>query len=169
MAINHKRLEVANQVLQELGKYEFTVDRSRLYFSWVASSGKSFRRLWLTKADSDYPTWYRNVRGYLGCGGTVMTAIAHLALWVRELPCYPIETWEHWCGESVRMRGGDTIIPLLKENQYPTGFACVFCGNPKGRKDWYWFSKHPKHSGFGCCHPECQQIKDLRNKLAEKL
>lgn len=168
--IHKDRLEIANKVLAALGesyqKVEFTIsDRNRLTLNWFDYHGKPYSRPWATEGGSCYPSWYRK----LATGGTMITAIAQLALWVRGLPCYPIQTWKYWFGESVGMRGGETILPLLKDSGcYPDGLSCAFCGATGTRRDWYWFSPHPKHSGFGCMHPECQPIKDLRNKLSSK-
>lgn len=167
--IHKDRLEIANKVLAALGesyrKTEFTIsDRNRLHLNWDDYHGKPYSRPWATKGGSSYPSWSDK----LATGGTVITAIAQLALWVRGLPCYPIQSWRHWCGESVGMKGGEIILPLLKNSDYPKEVACVWCGSHTSKIDWYWFSAHPSHSGFGCLHPECQPIKDLRNKIYSK-
>lgn len=168
--INKERLEIANRALAVLGesyrRTEFTIgDRNELRLNWLDYYGKPYSRPWATRGGSAYPSW----SGKLSCGGTMMTAIAQLALWVRELPCYPIQTWTYWCGESVGIRGGEAILPLLMDSGcYPDGLSCAFCGATDIERDWYWFSPHPKHSGFGCQRPECQPIKDLRNKLLDR-
>jgi len=168
--IDKTRLEIANKVLAVLSesyrKTEFVVsDRNRLYLNWFDYYGKAYSRPWATRCGSAYPSWSDK----LSCGGTMMTAIAQLALWVRGLPCYPIQTWEYWCGETVGMRGGEKILPLLRDSGcYPDGLSCAFCGARDVERDWYWFSPHPKHSGFGCQRPECQPIIDLRNSLDVK-
>ena len=125
--INKKRLDIANQILDILyPTANFTInEQNRLYLNWQDYRGNPYSRPWATEKGSCYPSWYRK----LAIGGTHITAIAQLALWVRELPCYPIQTWKYWCGDSVGMRGGDIILPLLRDsNCYPDGLSCAFCG-----------------------------------------
>lgn len=135
----------------------FAIQNNKLYFEWQDWKSKQRSKPWATKGSSCYPSW----EGSLCVGGTMITAIAQLANWIRDRNCYAIGWWRYTTSENIGMRGGDRILPLLESSDYPKEKKCYWCGSTK-KLDWYWFSV--KESGYGCLHPTCEKITNLQRR-----
>lgn len=157
MTVNYDRLKVANEVIPFLlPSAKLEVDRGKIVLCWIAyTCNKPMRKTWQTRRGSHFPPFG------LPTGGTHITAIAQLVNWVRGRSVLPIQTWQYWCSESVGMKHGDSILPLLQNSDYPKKKECCFCGSTTSSLDWYSFSV--KDQGLGCWK-ECEAIEALRNK-----
>lgn len=156
--INQERLEISNKIIALLmPKTRLFVRNHRIWVEWVIMRSLTTKQ-WQTSRGSFYPTWSNK----FPTGGTYTVAIAQLINWIRDRPCYPIQTWEYWFGNNVGMDGREEILPLLQSSDYPKEMKCYFCGRTDVRFDWYSFGKR---SGIGCW-VRCEILKDLMDKLS---
>jgi len=90
-------------------------------------------------------------------GGTGMQALAQLIRYVRDLPRFPLATWEYWAGERVKLCTALTV-ELIGSSDYgdPTKTRCVLCGDSEFKRGLDWWSLDGITGpccGFGRCRP----------------
>lgn len=82
-------------------------------------------------------------------------ALNQLMRWLQGRPVFPLGTWMHWTGETVKL-GSPKIVEILKEAGWPAQVDCVACGQPIiSGLDWYNLGKVS-----GPCHYFVRCIKE---------
>jgi len=142
MAIDYKRLEISNQVINLLQHSVRIFEKNnRIWVEWESSKGLVTRQ-WQTHGGSFYPVWSHR----FPVGGTYTVAIAQLINWTRDKPCVPIQSWEYWCSETIGMKPKE-LLNILRHSDYPKEQKCYFCDRQDVQLDWYNFGNK---SGLGC-------------------
>jgi hypothetical protein len=124
---------------------------------------------WDKKSMHDFPARLRSsgdwpMFGYhqRPTGGTGMQAIAQLIRYIRDLPRLPLETWEYWASDTIKLTTPQTV-EILRLGGYfdPKKTCCVLCGKTdwsKGGLDWWSLDKV---IGPSCWGGRCRDVPHL--------
>lgn len=89
------------------------------------------------RGSPDYPAWHKRA----SWGGTQSRAMAQLVRWWRGQTVLPMETWEYWASDTVKLCKPETLT-ILREVGWPEKVPCVLCGRtPPAGLDWWDLDK----------------------------
>ena len=154
MKKNHKRMEVANEVLAYIMpsmKPELVIKAGRIAVRWHQSWEEErpiVTKIWMTRNQDFYPIWHNRAPW----GGTCSTAISQLVRWARHQPVLPLDVWRRWSQPGIQLFSGDRPLVLLQKAGYPEVVECVVCGNEPDGLDWW----HYEGKSGPCCVYGCQ-------------
>ena len=149
-----ERVRTADKALLTYSRQRLYLDdigRLRMYEDWGDGAGP---RADLPASLCPNGMWPVSHRRYSG-GGTQMNSVAQLIRWVRDLPRLPLDSWEYWASETVRLCNPETLA-ILKGSDYGDKTSCVLCGSPKFQGGLDWWSLNGV-TGPSCKSGHCQQ------------
>lgn len=147
------RIGIANKVLDVITPGIMLYQSRELRMCWdVRKQPPKYDFPARLRTDGNWPAFGYRQRP---TGGTGMQALAQLIRYVRDLPRFPLSTWEYWSGESVKL-GNSTVVELLASAGYEDDLktCCVLCGDPKFARGLDWWSLDGVIGPccrFGCC------------------
>ena len=148
------RLSVANKALETFAPtiklYEGT---SGLRMSWGREGRRHYDYAARLRSDGSWPMYGYHTRP---TGGTGCQALAQLIRYVHDWSRLPMDTWEYWAGERIKLCTPDTLF-LLQHSDYgnPAKTSCVLCGSSdwdKNGLDWWSLDDIV---GPSCSHGRC--------------
>lgn len=129
-----ERLNACNRILASFSKQRvlFSISETgRVMVSWHSpKTGKKISKMWTCK--HGYPTWRKSTPW----GDNQSRAMYQLIRWYRGLPVMPMETWEYWASDTIKLCNAETLA-ILREVGWPEQAQCVLCGQTCKGLDWW--------------------------------
>lgn len=117
-----QRISIANDALATIAPITLYQGARELRMKWGKQDFPARLR-----TDGSWPQFgYR----YRCTGGTGTQALAQIIRYVRDLTRLPIETFQYWTGDRVKLGSSNTVEILLAGGyEDPLKTCCVLCGN----------------------------------------
>lgn len=157
MSTREYRLAMANMILDTFSRDTFLYEGQHgLRMRWGSMPGDPLTpRHDFTAAlrtDGSWPRYGYRQRPF---GGTGMQALGQLIRYVRDLPRFPVCTWEYWCSDTVKL-GNARTLELVRASDYGNAAktCCVLCGTADYARGLDWWSLDGKTGPacrYGCC------------------
>ena len=128
------RIGHANLILESFVSIRLYYGERELRMRWPPQHDFPAR----LRGDGTWPVYGYNQRP---TGGTGMQALAQLIRYVRDLPRFPMKTWEYWASNAIALTNEKTLF-LLRTSDYedPQKTCCVLCGTNEYKKGLDWWS-----------------------------